>query len=171
MFVLGLFVVAGILFFGYWVIQNTIQSQCETERVRFGTQLQTYFDRNKGYGTNRVVDLALPCQTTAVCFVSREVVDGAIHNAETYTTLRHGGAMSVPPGAVNVMQASINNQVPANVFFIETQGTALPVQRFSAQSAAISLPPDIDYICVEGTGGNMRLRLQGTGQVVRVSIP
>ena len=168
MFVLGLVVVAGILFFGYTVIQNTIESQCETERVRFGTQLQTLFERNRGFGTSRTVDVSLPCQTTAICFVPRDLIDLAA-GGQGASSFSYVG--TIPAAAQRVIESSINAGVPANVFMIETQGTAVPVQRFSAQSAPIRTNDQNDIVCAEGTGGLVSLRLQGTGQYARVSIP
>lgn len=169
-FVLGLVVVAGILFFGYTVIQNTVDSQCDVDRVRFGTQLQERIDRNKGYGSNRAITMDAPCKVQAICFIDRQTIDDETLLGED-TTLELSGDYTPNSGAINVMHSSVTGQTAANVFFIDEQGFALPVQRFSAQSAAVSVGASgslQNTFCVGEVGAQFRVRLQGTGQTTRV---
>lgn len=170
-FVVGIVVVGLILLFGYSIIEGNVDRQCEVENARLGTQLETLIDRNLARGDSNVVDLTMPCETVALCFVDRRYTDAALDTGTDFGELNFLNTI----GSANIMQASVDSGDQTNIFRILEDGSTLPVERFSGISAPIQVTAEgsIDpaATCINAQGGVVRARLTGTGRLAQVSLP
>ena len=177
-FVVGLIVVGLVFLFGYSVIDGFNEDRCDVLRLQFGTNLEQAVDRNKNWGTNRVINLEPPCQVAQVCFVDRRVVDA---NFTTQEPLLRAFASDIQePRTRQVINNSVwaNQNVPAdaqrdytNVFTVSEEGIVLPVERYSTRPAAIRVVNTSGHAsaqCYSLTGSRLELRLQGDGTTARI---
>lgn len=74
-FLLGAFVVGGVLLVGYRAIANLGEQQCLAQETEFVRKIETTFDNSLTRGLVRSHTFNLPCEATALCFVERSAID------------------------------------------------------------------------------------------------
>lgn len=74
-FLLGAFVVGGILLVGYRAIANLGEQQCVAQETDFVRKIETTFDNSLTRGLVRSHTFNLPCEATALCLVERSAID------------------------------------------------------------------------------------------------
>ncbi len=176
-FVIGLIVVAAVLYFGYSVLQNMGVKRCEVVRVQFGTDLAQAIDTNREWGTSHPVTLSAPCQSVDICFIDRPLIDDWAANGHKggsgFTPFSFVSEKAVQPTAPqrSLMETSVQSFDPTNVFTIQQDGTVLPVEKFSDVSAAVTVHNPSDpgkAVCYAAVGGQFTVRMEGQGGLVQV---
>ncbi len=168
-FVIGLIVIGLVVIFGYLILDRISEDQCEVQKTRFSSDLARYLENNRDWGVSRTERLTPPCDVKSVCFLDRGKVDEVLNMGQN-------GAQSVSVNGngddnVNdIIQYSLRAQIPANVFTVSTDGNAEVLDRFSAVSAPVSIVDD-DYLCIDVSAGQLAIKMEGTGQLVRIKEP
>ena len=160
-YILGIITVGLLLLLGFRAIDNLQKNQCAVQETKFVSALATAIERNKDWGVNRVETFSLPCDATAVCFVTRDLVDAV------------PGVNGLPDDRVTtafdrITQPTIHNSLgtgdDTNVF-LQVDNGYKPVERFS-KAAPIELKWDEPIRCFSGEP--LQIRFKGLGQTVEV---
>lgn len=170
-FVIGLIVVTSILFFGYKVIDGTIEKSCEVQRVQFSTQFSEFVKKNRGWGTSKAISLEVPCETTHVCFADRGFEELYSQNPIPAFGFLDDKWENVPANAQTVIKSSLRAGVPTNVFTIQATGEVLPVEKFASISAAISVTEANEprIRCIAAQADIIDIRMSGDGSLVEIT--
>lgn len=155
MFLLGAFVVGGILLIGYRAIANLGEQQCRAQEIEFARKIESAFNNGLSRGVVRVHEFSLPCGATELCLVERSTIDARGGNTDNID-LRYA-----------IISNSIDNGEPASVWVRDEGGytkidsitRALPVADFGTGPEGLR--------CFMGT--DLVLRFEGRGQSVYVT--
>lgn len=168
-FAVGLIIIGLVFLFGYSIIDGFNEDRCNIQRVQFGTDLNQAIDRNKDWGTNRIVTLNPPCEVERVCFIDRTIV--STPEADPLPTNWEEGIQGQHEQRItNVLTGAVeaSHQVPqgaqrdyTNVFTVSPEGDVLPVERYSTAAAAIK---------VEDNGGEPQAQCHDIAQTNRLEI-
>lgn len=164
-FVIGLVVISLVLLFGYQTIADLNEDRCDVQRITFAQNFEQALDRNIRWGASQTVTLQAPCDTTHVCFVDRDLIDADI---ETREDANYSAGSDVDTSRI---QTSVVSGDQTNVFTVSTEQSILPIQRYSTAAAPIQTTPVDEHSldCVAVDDGNLRVRMQGTGSLVRIT--
>lgn len=161
-YVIGLIVIASVLYFGYSIIDNYQEKRCEVKRIQFATDLSSFLDRNRAWGVaGKTILLDAPCGTVQVCFVERAVID---ERASTGDNVGLSWIPGTEPAQASMIQGSVNSLDPTNVFTVQDDGRLLPVERFSASAAPIAVQGPENAYCVTLEGDRVDIRVDGDGE-------
>jgi hypothetical protein len=159
MYILGIIVVGIILLVGLRGLNTVQENQCKVQYTQFVTELSGEIEKNKKWGTNKYVDIRLPCDVEQVCFVSRTVVDTVPSGDVTADE-------ALISGISPLVSSGIADGVNINVF-LRTKDGIEGVERF-ATPAPLALPTDDPFRCI-GRDGIARIHFKGQGQLVEVA--
>lgn len=175
MYLLGIITVGLILLLGMKAINQLQDKQCTVKDLQFQTDLASAIEKDKDAGVNRVESFSLPCNTVAVCFVSRSVVDAhAFPDPDGTGSVAKDAQTNYP----TIYNSVVNAQAGVNVFSKTESGGFDPLERFSV-SAAVDLPESTPIICMPGSAneatnektsctGDIKIRFLGKGRSVEV---
>jgi len=152
-FLLGAFVVGGILLIGYRAIANLGEQQCRAQELDFSRSMERAFDTSLTRGLVRVHSFTLPCGTTELCLVERSAIDAQ-------------SASSWMQSAYPLIANSVNTGESASVWVLDNTGhrkidsitRTLPIADFDAEQ---------ELRCFSGS--TVTLRFEGRGQTVYVT--
>jgi hypothetical protein len=160
MYILGIIVVGLLLLVGFKAVQTLEHNQCKVRETQFVTQLASAMEKNKGWGLSRIQDFELPCDTDAVCFVSREAADLA--GTAAVAQMLANQANDYP-----LIVASIQNGEKTNVFLKKSDGY-IQVPRFAVPAPIIKQGSQ-HINCI--TGSPLQIQFEGLGDGVQVHAP
>ncbi len=157
-YILAIVAFAAILLFGYRIIVDLDDKQCDVKAIKFKTDLESTFSEIFGsYDKVRnKLDFTLPCETTKVCFVDFDYA-GSKEPCEA------------TPQACNYLSSyASSDETDQNVFLDPPSEIKLKVSKIRF---ADGNGPELDQgiYCISAKSGRIKLRLEGKGIYVQVS--
>ena len=140
-YMMVIIVVGAVLLIGYRSIDNVLERGCDVEMSTFRSNLEDDLNRNTRFGNVANNEYRAPCSVDEVCFVDSDA-DELDSDYE-------------------FIQEEVSAGTEQDVFLLESE--------ILQESLSIGNIEVDDIVCVENRGGNIDVRMEGTGNSVKVS--
>ena len=165
-YILATIVVGMVLLLGVNALRHLEAGKCTVQSTQFATDLSASIEKNKGWGISRYERFSLPCNSQAVCFVSRVSTERHSFSQDTADTAPEiAAAVAEARVKYPLITSSIESGDNTNVF-IKTDKGYERLERFEV-AAPISLPESVPVRCIAGDG-TVEILFNGLGQTVEV---
>lgn len=117
-YITAILVIGFLVLFGFRMVYDLLNKQCDVSETQFSTQLTTAFDKGVRYGTVKNPLVPAPCDYKTICFIGHEnVTTDSSHNQIPLVNLSNN----------LVIQSSVKDGIQYNVYLINEDDSVFPV--------------------------------------------